>query len=108
MGEEELQWFKWLSDASTPKDVIERFEKEGYVDGNDKAYVFARALQDFRVMVVNENLNGALLREMFFEKYDDVQTAMNVALSSIGEGAQIAVFPYAVECLPKMSKGFKE
>lgn len=104
LGEEDLKWHEWLVEASKPQEVIERFKQEGYINGSDKSYSFARALCDFRVMVVSGCLPQKLLNQMFFERYDTVQEALESALSSLGHSSRIAVLPQAVECLPRVSE----
>ena len=102
LGEENLRWFEWLIEASTPAEVIERFEKVGYVNGSGKAFCFARGLKEFKIMVVSEYLDKRLLQSMFFEKYDNVQIALNNAINEMGKDARIAILPRAVEFLPTL------
>jgi nickel-dependent lactate racemase len=101
-GEEKLNWQRLLIEADSPHEAIARFEKEGYTNGSAKAFCFARALMDFHIMVVSEYLDPNLLRQMFMERYSDIQDAIRTARSNIGENSNIVVLPDAIEYLPSV------
>ncbi len=102
LGEEQLTWQQLLVEARTPIEAIERFEREGYNDGSGKAFLFARALIDFRVMIVSDFLDPKLLSQMFIERFINLQDALNTALSNIGDSCKIVVLPDAIEYLPSV------
>jgi lactate racemase len=104
LGEEQLSWQQLLVEARTPIEAIERFEREGYNDGSGKAFLFARALKDFHVMIVSDFLDPVLLKRMFMERFINLQDAVNTAISETGGSSKIVVLPDAVEYLPSVSR----
>lgn len=102
LGEEELRWFDWLMEASTPEEVIDRFRREGFTYGSNKSYLFARALRRMKLMVVTEGVSEGYLGEMFMKKYGSVEEALKDALGKKGEKAKITVMPHAVNCIPNI------
>jgi len=100
IGEEHLNWQKLLVESKGPEDAIERFEREGYDDGNAKAFCFARALRDYRLMVVSDCLDDHLMSRMYMEKYNDINEALKIAISDTKRAPKVAVLTDAVEYLP--------
>ncbi|MCX8128456.1 MAG: nickel-dependent lactate racemase [Synergistetes bacterium] len=94
---------RWLKEASSPEDVIKRFEEEGYThDASSKDFMLARALCNHKIIVVGANIDPADLKSMFFEVEEDIQNAVAKAISEKGKDALILVFPHASELIPSI------
>lgn len=90
---------QWLVEAKTPQEVVERFKKEGYNVGSNKAFMYARAMTKGRVIIVSENLKEEELNEMMMEWAPNLQTAIDKACNGkVPE--KIIVLPYAVNIIP--------
>lgn len=57
----------WLKEAKTPEEVIERFKKEGFNVGNNKAFMYARAMTKGNVVIVSRCLDPGELKEMMLD-----------------------------------------
>lgn len=93
----------WLREASTPKEVIERFRKQGFTpDHSSKAFNCARALDQHMVIVITDGIPTETLEEMFFSSSQSVEKAISKACSHLKSNTpDIIVMPYATECIPK-------
>lgn len=90
---------EWLSEAKTPQEVVERFRKEGFNVGSNKAFMYARALTKGRVIIVSENLKEKDLNEMMLEWAPNLQAAIEKAIKyKVPE--KIIVLPRAVNIIP--------
>lgn len=95
---------RWLEEAERPEEVIERFKKEGFDVGTNKAFEYARAETKGRIIVVSENLDPVELKKMMMDWAPDLQTAINMALTEkIPE--QVIVLPKAVSIIPHFNDG---
>jgi len=92
---------EWMVDAKTPQEVVERFKREGYNVGSNKAFMVARALTKGRVIVVSEYLKEKDLNEMMLEWAPDLQTAIDKASGAKAPG-KIIVLPRAVNMIPRL------
>ena len=94
---------EWMRSANSPEEIIERFRKEGYNVGSNKAFMYARALTKGRVIVV---ANPAIEREMqgmMLEYAPSLQDAVDRVLKE-QKPKKIAVLPRAVNMIPKANK----
>lgn len=98
---------KWLEEAQKPEDVIERFKKEGFDVGTNKAFEYARAESKGRIIVVSENLDPKELKRMMMDWAPNLQAAIDMVLSEkIPE--QVIVLPKAVSIIPHFNDGIEQ
>lgn len=91
---------RWLREASTPDEVIERFNREGFAEGSSKAWMFARALKRFNIIFVTQGIPAKDLRSMFLGHADTIGLALDMAKSRLGRTASVAVLPYGSDVIP--------
>lgn len=90
-----------LKRASSPREVIEKFVKNGYVDeGLSKAFLYARALERAKIIVVNEGLSKDEMNAMHMECARSPEEALDLAYQTVGKEARIAVVPHAADIIP--------
>jgi len=92
---------RWLKDAATPEDVIERYKREGYTaEASSKAFMYARAFSKHKVMIVGCRVAEQELREMFFDPKPSLDAAISAAIAEKSAGATFIVIPYASDMYP--------
>jgi len=91
---------QWLKEAATPEEVIDRFRLEGFNTGNNKAFMYARALTKGRVIIVSENVDPKELGEMMLDWAPDLQTALDRVIAE-KTPEKIIVLPKAVNLIPE-------
>lgn len=101
-GIEKGNFLEWMLDAKNPKEVIDRFLKEGYSVGSNKAFMFARAIMNSKIIVVTENIEEEVLNNMFMERATSLDEAVNKALNYCGADSKIYCLPKAVNLIPEM------
>jgi nickel-dependent lactate racemase len=93
----------WLTGATSPQDVIDRFTREGFTrEHSSKAFMCARALAKHPIVVCCSGVGRAELEAMFFRHANMPQAAVDCALAIKGDNASVLVLPYAVDCVPKI------
>lgn len=95
---------EWLGEANSPLEVVERFKKEGYDVGSNKAFMYARAMLKGQIIVVSEYLIKSELEEMMLGWAPNLQQAIDVALERKVPN-KILILPNAVNMIPKIIKG---
>jgi nickel-dependent lactate racemase len=96
----------WLKQAETPREVIERFKREGFTrEHSSKAFMCARALERYTVIVSCSGIEKSELEHMFFRYAPSPQAAVEDALALKGLGSSVLVLPYAVNCVPTVTRG---
>ncbi|MDF1593368.1 MAG: nickel-dependent lactate racemase [Desulfobacterales bacterium] len=91
----------WLKQAETPRDVIARFECEGFTkDHSSKAFMCARALAHYSVHIFCDGIPAEEASQMFFKPAATAQAAIDAALALKGPHARVLVLPQAVSCVP--------
>lgn len=88
---------EWLVQAKSAQEVIERFRREGYNVGSNKAFMYARALTKGRVVIVSENVSPDELKEMMLDWAPDLQTALD---RYVKPEHKVIVLPKAVNLIP--------
>ena len=94
----------WMTEAESPQEVIDRFKREGFDVGSNKAFMFARALTKGRVIIVSDKLDRKELAGMMLEWAIDLETALRMA----GQNKKIEniiILPNAVNIIPKIKTG---
>ena len=94
----------WLKEADNPGQVIERFEKEGFNVGNNKAFMYARAMTKGKVVIVSHCLDPKELREMMLDWAPSLQEAIDQVIRE-KRPRRIAVLPAAVNLIPQVEGG---
>lgn len=92
---------KWLKDAKTPQEVIDRFRKEGFTVGNNKAFMYARALLKGKVIIVSDMLDEEELHQMKLGWAPTLQVALDNILAD-GKKHSITVLPKAISIIPTL------
>jgi len=95
----------WLKQAGSPREVIERFECEGFTrDHSSKAFMCARALEQYSVYFHCSGIPAEELEQMFFRAVQSPQEAVDMALKAKGADARVLVLPQAVSCVPRVAE----
>lgn len=90
----------WLRDATSPDEVIERFQREGFSAGTQKAFEYARALKKGQVIVVSDRLDEEEVTNLKLSWAKTLQVAMDKVLEE-KTPKQIIVLPRAVSIIPE-------
>lgn len=101
LGVGEGLFIQWMKEGKSPQEIIERYKVEGFNVGNNKAFMYARALLRGKVMIVSDKLDPAELKEMFMDWAPDLQTAVNRVVEEYGKPS-ITVLPRAVNMIPRI------
>ena len=92
---------QWMREGKSPEAIIERYRREGFNVGNNKAFLYARALLRGRIVVVSGLLDPEELGEMFLDWAPDLQTALDRVLPMY-ENPLVTVLPRAVSMIPRV------
>lgn len=91
----------WLKNAKNPEEVVSRFKKEGFtLESSSKAFRYAKALMNFKLIVVTKGISPEELRKMFFLPFGDIQNAINESIKIIGTNSKFIVIPYGSDIIP--------
>ena len=93
-------FYQWFKDASSPRDVVDRFRREGFTDGSNTAFMLARALLKARVIAVSGGIGASILRDMFVEPASSLAGALEVALGENTAGQEVLVLPNPIRLVP--------
>lgn len=99
LGVGEGLFVEWMKEGKSPQEIIDRYRAEGFNVGNNKAFLYARALLRGRVMIVSDKLDPEELREMFLDWAPDLQTALDRVLPEYKDPL-VMVLPRAVNMIP--------
>ena len=94
---------QWMREGESPEAIIERYRQEGFNVGNNKAFMYARAMLRGKIVVVSELLDPAELKEMFFDWAPDLQTALDQVLPQYTDPL-VTVLPRAVSVIPRVTE----
>jgi len=98
----ETNFAEWMKQAYSPEEVIERFKKEGYSVGSNKAFMFARALTKSKIIILTDNISKKYLNDMFMLKAKSLTEAINMAFKIKGKDSKILFLPNAISVIPKL------
>jgi nickel-dependent lactate racemase len=90
---------KWMTEASSLDEIIDRFHQEGFQLGAHKAYLFARDMIKAKVLLVS-SLPQALAKKLFFLPFPALSEALEAALAEHGQTARMAILPWASAVVP--------
>lgn len=97
IGPERFQ--EWLMESTSPDEVIERFRREGFDVGTNKAFEYARAMKKGDIVIVSENVDPERLRKMGLKWAPTLQAAIDGVLSAYTP-KQVIALPKAVSIIP--------
>jgi len=89
---------EWLSEASSPDEVVDRISKK-FVLGGHKAAAFASVMQEHQVYLVS-SMPAGLVGRMHFKAATTVEKALEQAFQVLGKNAQVLVLPDGNSTLP--------
>ena len=89
---------RWINEAGSPKDLIDRVGTHFELGGH-KAAAIAMVLEHADVYLVSE-MDPELVRSCFLMPYSDAQSALNDAFAKCGPDASVLVMPYGGSTLP--------
>ena len=90
----------WLIEGATPEEIVERFRKEGFDVGTNKAFEYARAMTKGEVIIVSDNVDGTQLQKMKLTWEPTLQKALD-RICSEARPQQVIVLPKAVNIIPQ-------
>jgi len=94
---------RFFERTTSPRDVIDEFNRRGYEPGLSKAFMYARALERAELVIVTKSMNDAELAKVYTRRADSVEKALEMATKKLTGGASIAVMPYATEVVPHLA-----
>ncbi|MET3506693.1 nickel-dependent lactate racemase [Halalkalibacter oceani] len=98
------KYAKWLVEASDPQEVIDTFERVGFTpDHSSKAFMLARALKNHHVILVDPQIDPALVEDMFFIYASTLEEALNKGYHIMGDAAETLFIPHAIDCIPEVN-----
>lgn len=93
---------KVLYDAESVEEVMDIFRKEGYTPhANSKAYMWARAMQHFHLIIAQSRISEEEITGMFMEYAETLQAAVDSAAARHGKNAVYLAIPYASDMIPE-------
>ena len=92
---------QWMKEGESPEAIIERYKQEGFNVGNNKAFMYARALLRAKIVVASELLDPEELKEMFLDWAPDLQSALDRVLPQYSDPL-VLVLPRAVSMIPRV------
>ncbi|HSB78616.1 MAG TPA: nickel-dependent lactate racemase [Candidatus Methylomirabilis sp.] len=93
-------FYEWMSTATCPQDVIDRFIREEYSVGSSKAWMYSRCLKRAELVVVTQGIDDQTLQHMFTKRADTVEKAIAIALARHGENARIILLRNGSDLIP--------
>ena len=88
----------WMREAKTPRDLVERIQKDFRLGGH-KAAAIALILERAEIYLVSE-MDPELVTDIFMKPYSTVQQALDDALAKQGPDAKVMLMPYGGSTLP--------
>ena len=89
---------EWLSEASSPDEIVDRIGKK-FVLGGHKAAAFASVMREHQVYLVS-SMPAELVDRMHFKASPTVEKALNEAFQALGKNARVLVLPDGNSTLP--------
>lgn len=93
----------WMREASCPEDIVERFRREGFGIGSNKAFMYARALLKGKIILVSEGLTEEQAHSVMMDWAPDLQTAVDRVMKE-RKPKKITVVPRAVNIIPRVTE----
>ena len=81
--------------------MIERFREEGFNVGNNKAFMYARAMLKGKVLIVSDQVDRSDLQDMMLDGVPSLQEAVDLVCER-EKPEHIIVLPRAVNIIPEL------
>jgi len=94
------EFVNWLTTASDINEVIDRFKKEGYHEGSNAAFLYARALKKAEIIIVTHNIPAPDLNRLFLNSSCTMEEALEKIFSKYGKDCKIIVMKDANDIVP--------
>ena len=91
---------KWVEEANTPDDIIERLKKK-FVLGGHKAYAIARVAKEVEVILIS-SLPQDKVRKLFFIPMENISQAIEYVKEKYGEDFQAYILPSGNTVVPQI------
>ena len=98
LGEKTFE--EWLTNASSPCELVERIGKEFKLGGH-KAAAIAMVRERAEIYLVSE-MDTAFVERLFMRSFPNVGEAYAAARTRLGPDASVIVMPYGGSTLPKI------
>jgi len=92
---------KWVEEANTPDDIIERLKKK-FVLGGHKAYAIAKLTKEVEVILIS-SLPQDKVRKLFFTPMENISQATEYVKEKYGEDFQAYILPSGNTVLPQLT-----
>jgi len=100
-GYGEATFEKWIEEANSPDDIIERLKKK-FVLGGHKAYSIAKLTKEVEVILIS-SLPLEKVRKLFFIHMKSISQAIEYIQDKYGENFQAYVLPSGNVVLPQLN-----
>ena len=97
-GYGEATFEKWIEEANTPDDIIERLNKK-FILGGHKAYSIVKLTKEVEVILIS-SLPQDKVRKLFFIPMKNISQALNYVKDKYGEDFQTYILPSGNTVLP--------
>ena len=100
-------YLDFMHDLSSTKEIITRFEDQGFSVGPHKAYQIARIVEDHEVFLLSD-MDPELVKSLLLSPLSPNEHSLETLINSQPVETNIAVLPYATACIPKFLKEDKQ
>lgn len=91
----------WVTELGSHREVIDRFQREGFRVGPHKAFQIARDARRARILLVSD-MNPDLVRSLLLEPADTLDAALAISLADLPAGGRVGIMPRASSTIPFM------
>lgn len=91
---------KWVEEANSPDDIIERLNKK-FILGGHKAYSIAKLTKEVEVILIS-SLPKDKVRKLFFIPMEDISKAIEYIKEKYGEDFQAYILPSGNTIVPQL------
>jgi len=92
---------KWVEEANSPDDIIERLKKK-FVLGGHKAYAIAKLTKEVEVILIS-SLPQDKVRKLYFIPMENISQATEYVKEKYGEDFQAYILPSGNTVLPQLT-----
>jgi nickel-dependent lactate racemase len=89
----------WMQDKHSYQEILDRFAEEGFRIGPHKAFQIARDASRVRLLSITE-MHKEFAGKLLLNPAQDLQSALNLALTDLQSGDRIGVIPHANSTIP--------
>lgn len=101
-GPGEAVFERWMREASSPQEILERIGREFCIGGH-KAAAFARVLARADIYLVSQ-MEPETVRAFFMTPVPTVQAALELAQKKLGADASVLAMPFGGATLPRVQE----